>query len=107
MSAAKYNIAAEEYSALSLSITYKDSDNVAVDISGQTLAMSVYDNDASTDEATAIVPTFETDGTDGIFNIAIPWTQLQNLNYRQGRYTVNLGDTVILYGKLQIKQLRY
>jgi len=107
MSAAKYNISVDEYSALSLSITYKDANDVAVDISGQTLAMSVYDNDRSTDEATAVTPTFETDGTDGIINIAIPWSTLNTFDYRQGRYTITVGANVILYGKLQIKQLRY
>ena len=107
MSAAKYNISVDEYSQLSLSITYKDSSDVVVDISGQVLAMSVYDNDRSADEATAVTPTFETDGSDGVFNVVIPWATLSGLNYRQGRYTISVGSEVILYGKLQIKQLRY
>jgi hypothetical protein len=98
MSAAKYNISVDEYSELSLSITYKDADDVAV---------SVYDNDRSTDEATAVTPTFETDGSDGIINISIPWSTLNTFDYRQGRYTITVGTNVILYGKLQIKQLRY
>lgn len=107
MSAAKYNIKVEEHSSLSLALTYKDANGDAIDISSSALVMSVYDNDLSIDEAITVTPSFTTDGTDGRFDITMPWSQLDGLDYKQGRYTLSVGGDTILYGKLQIKQLRY
>lgn len=107
MAAAKYNIQVEEYSALSLALTYKDSNDTVIDISSSALVMSVYDNDRSIDDAITVTPTLTTDGTDGRFDVSVPWPTLSSLNYKQGRYTLTVGGDTILYGKLQIKELRY
>ena len=107
MAAAKYNIQVEEHSSLSLALTYKDNTDTVIDISSSALAMSVYDNDRSTDEAIAVTPVLTTDGTDGRFDVTIPWATLSALDYKQGRYIITVGGDTILYGKLQIKQLRY
>jgi len=107
MAAAKYDIQVEEQSTLSLALVYKDANDVPIDISSSALIMSIYDNDYSTGNATTVTPALATDGTDGAFNIVIPWATVAGLNYNQGRYTISIAGDTILYGKFQIKQLPY
>lgn len=107
MAAAKYDIQVEEQSTLSLALVYKDSNDALIDISSSALIMSIYDNDYSTGTTTTVTPTLATNGTDGAFNVVIPWSTLGGLNYNQGRYTISVGGDTILYGKFQIKQLPY
>lgn len=107
MAAARYNIQVEEYSDLSLTITYKDSSDNPIDISTSTLEFELFDNDRSIADATNATVTLTTDGTDGQMDIDATWATLDLLDYKQGRYTLKVDGTVILYGKLQIKQLRY
>lgn len=107
MAAAKFNIQVEEHSSLSLALVYKDATDTVIDISGQTLAMTIYDNDIEEATAFAVTPTVTTDGTDGAFGVAIPWSDINALGYTQGRYLLRINGDAVLYGKFQVKQLRY
>lgn len=107
MAAAKFNIQVEEHSSLSLALVYKDASDTVIDISGQTLVMTIYDNDIEDGSATTVTPTLTTDGTDGAFEVAMPWSNVDALGFPQGRYILRINGDAVLYGKFQIKQLRY
>ena len=107
MAAAKYNIQVEEHSSLSLALVYKDATDTVIDISSLSLAMTIYDNDIEEDTAFLVTPTLATDGTDGAFQITMPWSSIDALGYQQGRYILRIAGDAVLYGKFQVKQLRY
>ena len=107
MAAAKYNIQVEEHSSLSLALVYKDANDAVIDISTSALTMVIYDNDIEADTTFEPTPVLTTDGTDGAFGITVPWSDIDALPYKQGRYVIRVGGDAILYGKFQVKNLRY
>jgi len=111
MSAAKYDLIAEQGSGISLTLVYKESDGTTpIDISNGTPRIRVTDNefDETSDTFTG---TFTTDGTDGSFSIGVTTEQVEALGFRSGRYVIEvvrpaLTETLV-YGKLQIRELKY
>lgn len=109
MAAAKYDIQTETGAGLSLALVYKDDNDTPIDISGATITMKVTDNvfDETSDN---FLGTLTTDGTDGAFSITIASTAIDALPFRSGRYVIELTGTPevsLLYGKLQVKRLKY
>jgi len=109
MAAAKYDIQTEEGAGLSLALVYKDDNDTPIDISGATITLKVTDNifDETSDQFPG---TLTTDGTDGAFGITIASTSIDALAFRNGRYVIELTgvpELTLLYGKFQVKKLKY
>lgn len=109
MAAAKYDIQTETGAGLSLALVYKDQNDAVIDISGATITMKVTDN-VFDETADSFPGTFTTDGTDGAFNIQLTATSVDGLAFRNGRYVIELTgapEVTLLYGKFQVKRLKY
>jgi hypothetical protein len=108
MAAAKYDIITEENATVSLSMVYKDSAGTPIDISsGGVPVFSITDN-ANDIVADTVNATFDTDGTDGAFSLSINWATIDGWGFPNGKYTITIGSgDTILYGKFQVKALRY
>lgn len=109
MSAANYDIITQEGAGLSLTLVYKDDAGTPIDISTYAPQINVTDN-AQDDTADTYVGAFVTDGTDGAFNITITPAQVETWLFRNGRYTIELdavSGLVLVYGKLQVRNLPY
>lgn len=110
MSAGKYNFEIEAGATFSRTITYKDSDNDAIDLSGSTVRMQIRNNYSSSDAAislttpsTGIAFTSNT----GEFTITMTAAQTSAFTFRQGVYDIEIeysGGTVerILEGRVKI-----
>ena len=92
-----------------MTLVYKDDSNTPIDISGSTPSIVLTDNvfDATADSFTG---TLTTDGSDGSFSITLTTAQVDGLGFANGRYIIQLVGSVtdtLLYGKFQVKPLKY
>jgi len=110
MAAGNYDIITIEGGGVALSLVYKDDNGTPIDISSYTPKIFVTDNkkDPTEDEFTGALTT---DGTDGAFTITLTPSEADGLGFYSGRYIIKLEgastEIQLVYGKLQIKKLKY
>jgi len=110
MSAGKYNFEIEAGATFTRTITYKDSTDTAIDLTGATVRMQIRDNYSAQNAAislttpnTGIAFTANT----GEFIITITATQTESIPFRQGVYDIEVeypNGTVerILEGRVKV-----
>ena len=111
MAAGNYDIITIEGGGVALSLVYKDDTGTPIDISSYTPYIDVTDNKRDNETITTFTGAFVTDGTDGAFTLNISPSEATALGWFSGRFVIKLVDDPaeiqLVYGKLQIKKLKY
>jgi hypothetical protein len=93
MSAGKYNFEIEAGATFTRTITYKDSADTAIDLTGAEVRMQIKDNYSSTEAAVSLsTPSsgIVFTGNTGEFTITITATQTESIDFRQGVYDIEI-----------------
>jgi hypothetical protein len=110
MSAGKYNFEIEQGATFRRSVTYKDSDDVAIDLSNATVRMQIRNN-YSSEEAAISLSTPDSgialESDTGVFTFTITAEQTAALTFVQGVYDIEIeyasGDVErILEGRVKV-----
>jgi hypothetical protein len=107
MAAGTYNLKAEKNQNLIVNITYKDDADAAIDLTGSTITLVIKDNavDATAALTKDLTVLAENDLANGLFTIQLTPVEINQLNFPQGIYYIDITGNIqlrLLEGKIQI-----